>query len=131
MNKLPHKISDEEELDELISRPSSELIETFSHIKEDILILGVSGKIGHEILSVRDEAKEFGKLFGVKPKLVNKEAKTALLSNSSIAFDLFGYPKVPVNQIIKWISEWIKEDRMLRDLTVQYIIGNQFHLFIF
>ena len=66
---------------------------------------------GPEILSVREVAKEFGKLFGVKPVLVNKEAPTALLSNSEQAFGMFGRPKVPINQVIKWIAEWLKEDK--------------------
>ncbi len=50
---------------------------------------------GPEILSVREVASEFGKLFGVKPRFINTEAETALLSNSTEAFNLFGRPKVP------------------------------------
>ncbi len=68
---------------------------------------------GEEILLVRDVAREFGKLFGVEPKLVGKEADTALLSNSQYAFNLFGYPKVPISQVIKWIASWMKEEKKL------------------
>jgi nucleoside-diphosphate-sugar epimerase len=68
---------------------------------------------GPDILSVRDVATEFGKIFGMKPKLVNKEAKTALLNNSSLAFSIFGSPKVSINQIILWTAAWIKEEKRL------------------
>jgi len=68
---------------------------------------------GPDILSVREVAAEFGKLFGVKPKFVNKEAKTALLSNSSLAYSIFGSPKVSINQAISWTAEWIKEEKRL------------------
>jgi len=68
---------------------------------------------GPETLSVKEVAKEFGKLFGVEPILVNKEAPTALLSNSEVAFGHFGRPKVPISQVIKWIAYWIMEDKGL------------------
>ncbi len=68
---------------------------------------------GEEILLVRDVAREFGKLFGVEPKLVGKEADTALLSNSQYAFNLFGRPKVPISQVIRWIASWMKEEKKL------------------
>ena len=68
---------------------------------------------GPDILSVREVAIEFGKLFGVTPQFENSEAPTALLNNASRAYDLFGKPKTPVNQIISWIAEWIIEDRGL------------------
>lgn len=68
---------------------------------------------GSEILSVKDVATEIGKLIGVQPVFVNAEAETALLSNAALAHKLFGMPKVPINQVIKWISHWQKEDRRL------------------
>jgi nucleoside-diphosphate-sugar epimerase len=64
---------------------------------------------GPEILSVRDVAKEFGKLFKVNPEFVYEEARTALLNNSEQAFQLFGRPKVSTDRIIKWITEWINQ----------------------
>jgi nucleoside-diphosphate-sugar epimerase len=64
---------------------------------------------GPEILSVREVASEFGKLFNTEPAFVNKEAGTALLNNSEQAFQLFGRPKVSTSQVIKWISHWISK----------------------
>ena len=66
---------------------------------------------GEDILSVHEVATEFGKLFGVTPEFVNEPAKTALLNNSEQAFALFGRPKVSTSQIIKWIANWISEER--------------------
>jgi len=68
---------------------------------------------GPEILSVREVAIQFGKLWGLTPDLVNKEAPTALLSNSEQAFGLFGRPKVPIDQVIKWIASWLLEEKGL------------------
>jgi dTDP-4-dehydrorhamnose reductase len=64
---------------------------------------------GPEILSVREVAKEFGKLFNSEPEFVNEEAKTALLNNSEYAFHLFGRPKVSTPQVIRWIAGWINQ----------------------
>jgi nucleoside-diphosphate-sugar epimerase len=68
---------------------------------------------GPETLSVREVAKEFGKLFGVEAKLVGEEAKTALLSNSKLAYGLYGKPKVPIGTVIKWIARWMMEEKRL------------------
>lgn len=68
---------------------------------------------GPETLSVREVANEFGKLFGVEPKLVGREAETALLSNSERAYRLYGEPKMPVGTVIKWIAAWMKEEGRL------------------
>ncbi len=62
---------------------------------------------GHEILSVRDLAKEFGKLFGRKPILVGEEGPTAWLTDTSQAVKLFGLPVVDTPQQIKWTADWV------------------------
>ncbi len=68
---------------------------------------------GPETLSVRDVANEFGRLSGKKPVFINTEAETALLSNSSEAFRLFGQPMVHPSTIIRWIYEWLKSGKRL------------------
>jgi nucleoside-diphosphate-sugar epimerase len=68
---------------------------------------------GPDILSVRSVANEFGELFGVKPKLVNKESQTALLNNSKLIYSIMGSPKTPISQVIKWIAEWMKAEKKL------------------
>ena len=66
---------------------------------------------GPETLSVKEVADKFGELFGNEPKFVNEETKTALLSNSELAYSIFGRPKMPISQVIKWIASWISEDK--------------------
>jgi nucleoside-diphosphate-sugar epimerase len=63
---------------------------------------------GPEKISVRWVAKEFGKLFGVKPVLKNSEEKTALLNNASSTLRVFGRPRVSLEQMMVWIAHWLK-----------------------
>ncbi len=74
------------------------------------MVLNITGE---EILSVRQTALEFGKLFGVNPVFENTEAPTALLNNAENSFKLFGHPKTPVNQVIRWIARWINDEKEL------------------
>jgi nucleoside-diphosphate-sugar epimerase len=75
---------------------------------------------GPEILSVRQVATAYGKLFNTTPKFENEEATTALLNNSGQAFRLFGRPKVSTDQIIKWIAAWISEGGELLGKPTHY-----------
>jgi len=68
---------------------------------------------GPEILSVKEVAEEFGKLFGVKVSFENKETPTALLNNAKHSFELFGQPKIPVEQVIKWIAGWLGDNKTI------------------
>jgi nucleoside-diphosphate-sugar epimerase len=68
---------------------------------------------GPEILQVRDVAIRFGELFGKKVRFTGKEATTALLSNSEMAFQTLGKPEIPIETVIKWTASWMKEERKL------------------
>jgi nucleoside-diphosphate-sugar epimerase len=68
---------------------------------------------GEEILSVKEVALKFGKLFETRVEFKGTEAETALLSNAERAFGLFGKPAVSTNEIIEWIAIWLKEDKKL------------------
>ena len=69
-------------------------------------ILNVTGP---ETLSVRWLAEEFGKMFGQPPEFINEEKSNALLSNAAESFRLFGYPKVPLKNIMELLVEWINQ----------------------
>ena len=84
------------------------VLRSLGHSNVPARILNVTGE---EILSVRDVATQFGKLFGTVPEFIGKEAETALLSNSGEAFQLFGKPTVPISKIIEWTAQWIQEDK--------------------
>lgn len=62
---------------------------------------------GPETASVREISNAFGKLFGTEPVFKNKEENTALLSNASECYRLFGPQKVSMNQMIEVIGKWI------------------------
>lgn len=64
---------------------------------------------GPETASVRWIAEEFGKMFNKKPLFENEENPTALLSNASESFRLFGYPKVTLKNMLIVLAEWVKQ----------------------
>lgn len=86
------------------------VLRSLGQVATPAFVLNITGE---ETLSVRAVAQEFGKLFGKKPKLVGEEAKTALLSNSQLAFGLFGKPRVPIQKVIEWTAGWMEENRKL------------------
>ncbi len=86
------------------------VLRSLAHCETPAKIFNISGS---EILSVREVAIAFGKLFGVEPILTGKEENTALLSNSELAYSVFGKPKTSVHQIIKWTAEWLKSGHNL------------------
>jgi len=62
---------------------------------------------GPEVLSVRDVALEFGRLFGREPVFSGVEATDALLSNTSRAQSLWGLPSVSASRLIAWVADWV------------------------
>jgi len=67
MNKLPKRILNEQELDEMLSRPSEALVKMMSGLDGDILLLGVGGKIG---ISMALMAKRAVDLSGIKRRVI-------------------------------------------------------------
>lgn len=65
---------------------------------------------GPETLSVRQAAEEFGRLLGRDVTFVGTEGTDALLSNGQRGHQLYGYPRVPVRQLMAWIADWLKRD---------------------
>jgi nucleoside-diphosphate-sugar epimerase len=58
MREYPEHIVNEEMLDELLSRPSRELINLFGRLEGDIIFLGISGKIGPSLAAMAKRACE-------------------------------------------------------------------------
>ena len=86
------------------------VLRSLEHASVPAWIVNVTGA---EVLSVREVALRFGELFDKKVQFTGHEAPTALLSNSQMAFDKFGYPETPIDTVIKWTAEWIKDERKL------------------
>ncbi|CAG7618988.1 hypothetical protein PAECIP111802_00574 [Paenibacillus allorhizosphaerae] len=64
---------------------------------------------GPETMSMRWIAQQFGKRFGVEPVITGHESDTALLNNAAKSFQLFGYPRVSLLQMIDWIAAWVEQ----------------------
>lgn len=79
-------------------------VRSLLHCENPPKILNVTGP---ETISVRWLAKEFGKRFNKEAEFINEEQSTALLNNSSKAYQLFGYPKVPLQHMIDMTAEWL------------------------
>lgn len=81
-------------------------LRAFQHCAVPAKLLNVTGP---ETAPVRWIAGEFGKLFAEPPIFTGEEQATALLSNASESFRLFGYPRVGLKQMIQLLARWIKE----------------------
>jgi hypothetical protein len=82
------------------------ILRSLRHAAPDPFILNVAGP---ETLSVRQLATEFGRILGIEPIFTGSEAPNALLSNSGKCVRLFGYPDVPLGQVMEWTAHWVKE----------------------
>ncbi len=83
------------------------ILRSLEHVSSPAGILNITGP---EILSVRETALKFGKLFGKKPVFAGKEEETALLNNARKALDLYGKPRVSPDNVIKWLAAWIRSN---------------------
>jgi len=87
---------------------NSVCLRSFALCQSPPAVLNVTGP---ETVSVRWVAQRFGERFGIEPNVASllegTEAETALLSNASRCHKLFGYPSVPVDQVIEWTADWI------------------------
>jgi dTDP-4-dehydrorhamnose reductase len=63
---------------------------------------------GPETISVRWLAGELGARLGLEPTLTGQEAPTALLSDTSRAASLFGYPSVTLATLLDWVADWVQ-----------------------
>jgi nucleoside-diphosphate-sugar epimerase len=82
---------------------ASQALRCLAHCTTPTSPINVSG---HEILLVRDLARELGKLLGKEPIFAGKEDPTAWLTDTSLAVKLFGLPVVDTAQMIKWTADW-------------------------
>lgn len=85
---------------------NSMCLRSFAHCQSPPLVLNITGP---ETVAVRTIALEFGKRLGREPVFEGAEADTALLNNSRRSIELFGKPEVSLDQMIEWVSDWIRE----------------------
>jgi len=68
---------------------------------------------GPETVSVRKVALEFGKILGIEPVFEGEESDFALFVNCDAAAELLGNPTVPVQTMIRWVADWVSNDKPL------------------
>jgi len=81
-------------------------IRALNHCSVPAKVVNVTGP---ETVSIKWLGVQFGNIFGQEPVFINTEESTALLSNAGVSNDLFGYPKVLLNQMIELIAEWVNQ----------------------
>jgi nucleoside-diphosphate-sugar epimerase len=80
-------------------------IRAFDHVASPPTVLNVTGP---EVVSVRRTCAQLAALMGTTVQFSGAEAPTAYLNNAQLSHHLFGYPRVPLGQAIRWTAEWVK-----------------------
>jgi nucleoside-diphosphate-sugar epimerase len=78
---------------------------SFERASSPPFVLNVTGP---QRLSVREVCEAFARRFGRSVDFRGIEAPDALLSNARLAHELYGRPRVGVEQMIDWIAHWIE-----------------------
>lgn len=63
---------------------------------------------GPETASVQWLSERLGELLEVPVTFTGEPSGTALLSNTSLSHELFGYPEVPLRRLLAWTADWVR-----------------------
>jgi len=93
------------------------IIQAIALAKSPPTILNVAGP---DAVSIRQLAEQIGNQLGRKPKFASQEAETALLSDASRCFSLFGYPKTTLKEMVSFIVKWVASGKTLLNKPTKY-----------
>ncbi|WP_278923888.1 MULTISPECIES: NAD-dependent epimerase/dehydratase family protein [Pseudophaeobacter] len=82
-------------------------LRALAHATTPTTPLNVSGP---ETLPVAWLANELARRMGREAIIAGTPSPTAWLNNSAAAFDLFGYPTVPLARLLDWVADWTARD---------------------
>lgn len=89
----------------------------FDHVASPPAVINVTGP---ETLSVRTVCERIGKIIGKTPRFDGEEASNALLANATKAMGLFGNPRISIEQMLKWITDWLSRGGTLLGKPTQF-----------
>lgn len=75
---------------------------------------------GPEVIAVRKAADLFARLMNKTPRFSGTEQDTALLSDASHSFQLFGYPRTPLNRMMELQAKWLMEGGRLKNKPTHF-----------
>jgi nucleoside-diphosphate-sugar epimerase len=85
-------------------------LELLSYAANPPLVVNVTGAA---TLSVRELATALGSRLGREPRFEGVEAPDALLSNTERVRSLLGDPETPLDAMLDWVADWVREKRPL------------------
>jgi nucleoside-diphosphate-sugar epimerase len=83
---------------------NSMVLQSFEKCDSPAFVINVAGP---EMVSIRRVAEQYGQMMGKDVTITGTEAPDALLSNGQLGHRLLGYPRVSVQQMMKWIASWV------------------------
>lgn len=92
-------------------------LQSLAHAASPPFVVNIAGP---EMISVRRVCQQLGELLGRQPVFAGREGEEALLSNGQLGHRLFGYPTVPIEQVCRWITAWIKGGGELLDKPTKF-----------
>ena len=95
------------------------IIQAISLAKSPPAILNVTGQ---DTLPIRQLAELIGNELNKEPRFVSQEAQTALLSNASYCFSVFGYPKTTLEEMVSVIVKWVESGKKVLNKPTKYDI---------
>lgn len=75
---------------------------------------------GPEIHSVREIAERFGNRFDTDVKFTGQEQETALLNDASRSHELYGRPKVSIDETVELVASWLESDQQTMDKPTKF-----------
>ena len=79
-------------------------ISSLLHCSTPAKLLNITGP---EVISIEELAKSFGELMNKPVRFSGESETTTLLNDASHSFELFGKPKIGLDQVIAWTADWV------------------------